>query len=70
MAKTNFAMLSIDNRRMTDVEYIQHLENVIRQINSQVEEFIQVMDKSIFDKRPLHEILGVYTENVHKLRFK
>ena len=65
--KTNFASWSIQNR-MSDADYIKHLEAQIETIDERVEKFIELMDKAVFSRDNL-EVLKTYADNASMLRF-
>ena len=65
--KTNFASWSIQNR-MSDADYIKHLEIQIQAIDERVEKFIGLMDKAVFSRDNL-EVLKTYADNASMLRF-
>ena len=56
---------------MSDVEYITYLENCIHNIDSDINQFITLMDNAIFSDgvtdRPM-EALQIYADNVQLLQ--
>ena len=67
MKKSNIARLTLDTKRMSDSEYIIHLENTIQLIDERIEEFTDLMDKAIFSRESLAP-LNTYVENISLLR--
>ena len=65
--RTNFANWTIQNR-LSDADYIKHLETQIENIDSRVEKFLSEMDKSMFQKDPV-KVMGCYADNASLLRF-
>lgn len=53
--------------RMSDADYIKHLENRLSFIDNRVEEFRQRMDQAAFS-RDNHDLLKTYSEVIHLLR--
>jgi len=64
MEKTNIGR-AINPHRVTDVEYIQYLEETITIMHARVDTFIHSMDKTVFEQGPLAK---TYVNNLYLLR--
>jgi len=68
MVKTNIGK-AVNPHRMTDVEYIQYLEETITIMHSRIDTFIHALDKQMFAKtmNPA-DFMEVYANNVYLLK--
>lgn len=69
MRRTNFKEIACDYTRMNDQQYIQHLENMVADMDNKVHAFIEKMDKAMFaDQNKAQKLMETYTEEVSTLR--
>jgi len=54
--------------RMTDVEYIEHLERQILDMDTRLEEFVQKMDEAVFS-RDIISVDETYAKEIKTLHF-
>lgn len=66
MLKTNIAGTLIQ-QRLSDAEYIKHLEEQIVTLDTRIEQFINAVDIACFQRDP-QKVMEAYTENVKLLR--
>lgn len=70
MRRTNFKYVACDYTRMNDQQYINHLENMIEDMDNKVHSFVEKMDNAMFAKtNKAQQLMETYTEEVGTLRY-
>ena len=67
MKRINFEQKTVA-LRMTDVEYIEHLEKQILDMDSRLEDFVHKMDSAVFS-RDIISVGETYAKEIKTLRF-
>jgi hypothetical protein len=70
MKRTNFAETAI-TQRMTDAQYIEHLQNHIKEMDDRIDCFINTLDKVVFSEGAdkAQKLMETYADNVSMLRY-
>ena len=70
MRRTNFKDVACNHTRMNDQQYIQHLENMIADMDNKVHTFVEKMDKAMFTKtNKAQQLMETYSEEIGTLRY-